>query len=168
VSKVLVAYWSGSGCTAGVAERIGETLTGAGMEVDVTPVDSNPTPAGYDAVVAGSGVRAGSWSPRAKKWVARNATALNAKPLAFFTVGTNPTHGGAEKFEEMRTYTDKLLAGTGVVPVDIGLFAGWFKPRKFNFLERTIMRIAKTPEGDHRDWNAIETWAASVAPKLRQ
>ncbi|HEY3317124.1 MAG TPA: flavodoxin domain-containing protein [Coriobacteriia bacterium] len=166
MSKVLVAYATGSGCTAGVAEKIGATLASKGIEVDVVPVDSKSEPAGYDAVVAGSGVRAGSWHPRAKKWVARNASALKGKPLAFFTVGTAPTHS-AGGFDEMRGYTDKLLADTGVEPVDIGLFAGWFVTSKFNFIERWIMRIAKTPEGDHRDWEAIEAWAARVSAKLQ-
>jgi menaquinone-dependent protoporphyrinogen oxidase len=165
MSRVLVAYGTGTGCTAGVAERIGETLTRAGMQVDVEPFDSNPEPAAYDAVVAGSGVRAGSWHPRAKKWVARHAAALKRKPLAFFTVGIALAHG-PEKAEEMRQYTEPLLAGTGLEPVDLGLFAGWYEPEKFSFLERKIMQLAKAPEGDHRDWAAIEAWAARVAPQL--
>jgi menaquinone-dependent protoporphyrinogen oxidase len=166
MSKVLVCYATGTGCTASVADRISKTLADKGMQVDVKPVDSNPVLDGYDAVVAGSGVRAGSWHSRAKKWVARNATALKGKPLAFFTVGI-ALAAGPENAEEMRTYTDPLLAKTGVEPVDIGLFAGWYEPRRFNFIERQIMKMKKAPEGDFRDWDAIEVWAANVAPKLQ-
>lgn len=166
MSKVLVAYATGSGCTAGVAERIGETLRRAGTDADVVPVDSQPDPAAYDAVVVGSGVRAGAWHPRANKWVARNAEALKRRPVAFFTVGTAPTHN-PDGFDELRGYTDKLVAKTGVPPLAIGTFAGWFVLEKFSWMERVIMRIAKTPEGDHRDWAAIEEWTAEVAPKLQ-
>lgn len=166
MSKVLVVYATGTGCTAGVAERIGETLAGKGMRVDVEPFESRPEPGAYDAIVAGSGTRAGSWHAAAKKWMIHNAPALKGKPLALFTVGI-ALADGVEKTEEMLGYTDKLLAKTGVEPLDIGVFAGWCEPRKFNYLERQIMKIAKAPEGDHRDWDAIEAWAASVAPKLQ-
>jgi menaquinone-dependent protoporphyrinogen oxidase len=164
MSKVLVVYWTGTGCTAGVAERIGKTLAAAGMRVDVKPFDSKLEPAGYDAVVAGSGARAGSWHVAAKKWVVRNAAALKSRPLALFTVGTAVTHGGTA--EEMRGYTDALRAKSGVEPLDLGVFAGWNDPRKFNWFERIAVKIAKAPEGDFRDWDAIENWASAIAPKL--
>lgn len=164
-SKVLVGYASGTGCTKGVAERIGETLARAGARVDVAPFASAPDPAAYDAVVAGSGTRAGSWHPVAKKWVARHASALKSRPVALFTVGIAMAHG-ADKTAETLGVTDRLLAKTGVEPLDIGAFAGWYDPAKFSFLERKVMRMAKAPEGDFRDWTAIESWTTSVAPRL--
>ena len=164
-SKVLVCYATGTGCTKGIAERIGEMLARTGMRVDVAPFESNPDPAGYDAVVAGSGTRAGSWHPVAKQWMTRNAVTLKAKSIALFTIGIALAHG-AEKAGEMLGTTDRLLDKTSLEPVDIGVFAGWNDPRKFNFLERKIMQIAKAPEGDFRDWTAIEKWAMGVAPRL--
>lgn len=165
MSTVLVTYASGTGCTAEVAGRIGETLARCGLEADVIPVEAAPDPSRYDAVLAGSGVRAGSWLPKAKKWLAGNAEALKARPLAMFTVGIALAHG-PEKADEQRGYTDKLLAQTGVQPLDIGVFAGWFEPQRFSLLERKVMRMAKAPEGDHRDWNAIEGWAQEMAGRL--
>ena len=165
MSTVLVAYASGTGCTAEVAERIGETLSRCGATVDVRPYEEVPELSAYDAVLAGSGVRAGSWHPRAKKWIATNAEALKRTPMAMFTVGIALAHG-PEKADEQRGYTDKLLAATGVEPLDIGVFAGWFEPEKFSFLERKVMKMAKAPEGDHRDWNAIEGWALRMAEGL--
>ncbi len=165
MSKVLVVYESGTGCTAGVAERIGNALSARGARVDVMPFDSKPDPAGYEAVVAGCGARAGSWHGAAKKWVVANASALKSMPLALFTVGIALAHG-PEKADEMRHYTDPLVAKSGVEPLDVGVFAGWYEPEKFSFMERRIMNIAKAPEGDHRDWNAIEDWATALVPKL--
>lgn len=163
--KVLVCYATGTGCTQTVAERIGETLARDGARVDIVPFESGPDPVGYDAIVAGSGVRAGSWHPVAKKWMSRNAHALEAKPVALFTVGI-ALAAGVENTDEMLGYTDKLLEKTGVHPLDIGVFAGWYDPQKFNAFERLAMRMHKAPEGDFRDWTAIENWATSVAPKL--
>jgi menaquinone-dependent protoporphyrinogen oxidase len=163
--RILVCYATGTGCTKGVAARIGETLARTGARVDVAAFESAPDPAGYVAVIAGSGVRAGSWHPKAKKWMARNAVALAGRPLALFTVGI-ALADGPQKAEEMRGYTKPLLAKTGLVPVDVGVFAGWFRPETLNVLERKIMRIANAPEGDFRDWDAIEGWAIDVAHKL--
>jgi len=164
-SKVLVCYMSGTGCTKGVAEKIAETLERVGADVDIAPVTSKPNVAAYDAVVAGSGVRAGAWHPAAKKWAARNADALKGRPLALFTVGIALAHG-PEKRDEMLGYTDKLLAKTGLDPVDLGVFGGWYEPQRFSGIERRIMKMAKAPEGDFRDWNAIQDWATGVARKL--
>jgi menaquinone-dependent protoporphyrinogen oxidase len=164
-SRVLVCYASGTGCTQGVAERIGETLAGAGLGVDVRPIDSSPDPTGYDAIVAGSGTRAGGWMPVAKKWTTRNAAVLSAKPLAIFTVGIAMAHG-ADRTGETLGAADRLLEQAGLEPLDIGAFAGWYVPSKFTLIERKIMQIAKAPEGDFRDWTAIEEWAKSLAPKL--
>ena len=163
--KILVCYASGTGCTQGVAERIGTTLARTNVRVDVASFASNPDPVAYDAVVAGSGTRAGSWQPVAKKWLTRNAAALNTKPLALFTVGIAMAHG-AEKTAETLGVTDHLLEKTGLKPLDVGAFAGWYEPQRFTFIERKIMQMAKAPEGDFRDWAAIEDWATHVAPGL--
>ena len=85
MSKVLVVYGTGTGCTAGIAERIGATLTASGSTVEVVAAQGAPAAAGYDAVLVGSGVRASNWHKPAKEWVAANADALKAVPVAFFT-----------------------------------------------------------------------------------
>lgn len=164
-TRVLVCYATGTGCTRGVAERIGETLAHDGARVDVMPFSSAPDPASYDAIVAGSGTRAGNWHPVAKKWLTRNAAALGSRPLALFTVGIAMAHG-ADKTSETLGVTDRLLEKTGLEPLGIGAFAGWYDPTKFSAIERQIMRIAKSPEGDFRDWPAIEAWAARIASAI--
>ena len=164
MSKVLIVYATGTGCTAGIAERIGETLTAAGSTVEVASAKDALTAVGYDAVLLGSGVRAGSWHKAAKEWVAANADALKAIPVAFFTVCL--TMADAEKADKVRVYTDALIAETGVEPVDVGLFAGWNEPKEFPFVERTILKLMKAPTGDFRDWDAIDAWTTEVAGKL--
>lgn len=164
MSKVLVAYATKSGSATEIARRIGAKLAEAGAQVDVKPVEDKPDPSGYDAVVVGSGVRIGSWHKRAKEWVAANDRPLKGKPVAFFTVCMTMTEEGKE--DEVRAYTDALTKESGVEPVDVGLFAGWFVPKKFSWLERTIMSKMGAPEGDHRDFAAAEAWAAKTAGQL--
>lgn len=165
MTRVLVVYATKSGCTTGVAERIGQAVAEKGAAVDVVAADKAGSAAEYDAVIVGSGVRAGAWHATAKQWVSENSTALKAKPVAFYTCGLMITQG-AEKVDEVRGYTDALISESGVEPVDLGLFAGWNEPKQFAFIERSILKMMKAPEGDFRDWSAIDEWASTVAPKL--
>lgn len=165
MSKVLVVYGTGTGCTAGIADRIGKAVAAKGASVEVHPAKSAPDPAGYDAVLVGSGIRAGNWHAPVKDWVAKNAGTLKDKPVAFFTACLTMAQDPS-KSDEVRAYTDLLIAETGVKPVDIGLFAGWNEPKHFSFGERTIMKIMKAPQGDFRDWAAIDSWSEKVAGQL--
>lgn len=165
MSTALVVYGTGTGCTEEIAERVARVLADRGVKVELAPAATAPGPSGYDAVIVGSGIRAGGWHGPAKEWVAQNAGALASCNVAFFTVcltlATDPT-----KTDEVRAYTDQLIAETGVKPLALGLFAGMNEPKRFSFVERTIMRMMKTPEGDFRDWPAIETWTRETASAL--
>lgn len=165
MSKALVVYGTGTGCTAEVAERIGTALTGLGVEVQVVPAKDAPAAAAYDAVFVGSGVRAGSWHPPVKDWVNREAATLKAKPVAFFTACLTLA-SDASKVDEVRAYTDALIAESGVTPVDVGTFAGMNEPKRFSFVERTIMKLMKAPQGDFRDWAKIDAWTSETASTL--
>lgn len=165
MSRVLVVYGTGSGCTAGVAERIGAAVAATGATVEVVSAKDAPSADGYDAVFVGSGVRAGNWHAPVKEWVTSNAAALTSGKVAFYTTCLTMASDPA-KADEVRAYTDPLIAETGVTPADVGLFAGWNEPKRFSFIERTIMKMMKAPEGDFRDWDAIDAWASGAAVKL--
>lgn len=165
MSKVLVVYGTKTGCTAGIAEAIGTALRQAGAEADVVAVSTAPDPAAYDAVIVGSGVRAGSWHAAVKEWVSGNAEALKGAPVAFFTACLTMA-ADPEKADEVRAYTDALIAETGVEPIEIGLFAGMNEPKTFSLPERLIMKAMKAPQGDFRDLEAVAAWTRVIAPRL--
>lgn len=165
MSRVLVVYGTGTGCTLGVAEKIGKALETLGADADVVAVAQTSAVAGYAAVFVGSGVRAGKWHGPVQEWVKTNATALNAVPVAFFTACLTLA-ASPEKMDEVRAYTDPLIRETGVTPVDIGLFAGWNEPKRFGFIERSILKMMKAPEGDFRDWDAIGAWTVETARRM--
>lgn len=165
MDKVLVVYGTGTGCTAGVAEKIGDTLIAAGFKADVVAGKEAPSPADYDAVFVGSGVRASTWHAPVRAWITANADALKSMPVAFFTVNLTVANE-PEKTDEIKAWSDPLITETGVRPVDIGVLAGWNEPKRFSFIERSIMKIMKAPQGDFRDWDAIASWTRSAAGKL--
>lgn len=176
MSRLLVVYGTRSGCTTTIAETIARTLRtlpegvpgpadGGPPEVDVADAETAPSPGAYDAVVIGSGVRGGQWHVSAQDWVMDHADVLRETPVAFFTVGLTVAKE-PEKAHEVRHYTDALIEESGVKPVDVGVFPGWYHPQKFKLAERILLRAMRAPEGDFRDLAAVERWTREVAPML--
>lgn len=163
--KVLIVYATKSGCTKGVAGKIAHTIAGPGVKVKLASASDSPDPTSYDAVLVGSGIRAGQWHEPARAWVAANAETLKSKRVAYFTVGLLITKG-AEKAAQVRGFTDSLIEQTGVKPLDVGVFAGWNEPECFSFPERLAMKVMNAPRGDRRDWAAIEEWARVTVQTL--
>lgn len=165
MSTVLVVYATKSGCTKAYAEAIGEGLTEAGVVATVVDAQEKPDPTGYDAILVGSGIRAGMWHASAKQWLVGHAQQLKSVPCALFmaclTTATAP-----EKADEVRAYADLLLTETGIEPVDIGMFPGWYMPQSFSLPERLVLKAMKTPEGDFRDLDSARAWARELAPRL--
>jgi len=165
MGKALVVYGTKSGCTKGIAEAIAEGLRSVGAEAYVVAAEDKPDPTGYDAVIVGSGIRAGMWHASAKQWLVGHAEALKTRPLALFTACLT-MHSNPEKADEVRGYTDLLLKETGLEPIDIGLFPGMNLPKEFSLPERLVMKAMKAPEGDFRDLQAASAWGAAIAPRL--
>ena len=109
----------------------------------------------------------GQWHESARTWVTTNAEALKALPVAFYTCNLTLAQE-PEKTDEVRAYTDPLIEATGVKPVDIGLFAGWNEPKKFSLVERVIMKAMKAPQGDFRDFAAIDSWTRQRGAQARR
>ena len=65
VSRVLVAYATAAGSTAGIAERIADVLSDAGCEVRCRPAGPDVELDGVDALVLGSAVHNMAWLPSA-------------------------------------------------------------------------------------------------------
>jgi menaquinone-dependent protoporphyrinogen oxidase len=45
-------------------------------------------------------------------------------------------------------------------------FAGRIDPDALSWVERTITRMVKAPDGDFRDWEAVRAWADEIATSL--
>lgn len=165
MSKVMVVYGTKSGCTAGIAERIGETLAAKGVDAEVVRAEDASAPTGCEAVIVGSGVRAGTWHSAAREWVTANAEVLTSMPVALFTCGLT-TANDPGKEPEVRALTDTLIAETGISPIARGVFAGWNVSSGFSFLERSVLKLMKAPQGDFRDMDAVAAWVESLLPDL--
>ena len=172
--RVLVAYASKYGATEGIAKRIGETLGKRGLEVVVARCKTVNEASGYDAFVVGSATYAFNWRKAARKFVEGNAEVLAAKPTWLFASGPlgtetvdkdgNDVLKGAEP-KQFAEY-EKLVHPRGTQ-----VFRGAYDHDKLRGPDRMVVWLPAIRdlmlEGDFREWDAIDAWAASIADELQ-
>lgn len=164
--RILVTYASRAGSTAGVAEAIGRTLSEKGAQVDVIPMGDVKDLSPYEAVVAGSAIRAARWLPEAVQFIQTHRSTLAQKRFAMFTVCITLAMSNSEQY---RSAVANWVAPVRalVKPLNEGLFAGMLDfsklPVNWETLKlRLTVALGIFPRGDRRDWNAIHTWASSL------
>jgi menaquinone-dependent protoporphyrinogen oxidase len=173
--KVLVGYATRHGATAGIAERIGERLRAAGLEVDVAAVGTVRYPAPYDAFVIGAAAYMFHWLEEATTFVDRHRAMLAQRPVWLFSSGPLGAEPVNEKGEDQLVVT---------VPKEFERLRAAIKPRgeqvffgaldlsapPVGLAERFVrmMPAARNslPQGDFRDWDAIDAWADAIAREL--
>ncbi|MBW6472262.1 MAG: flavodoxin domain-containing protein [Anaerolineaceae bacterium] len=168
--KVLVTYASCTGFTQGVAEMIGKTIEDNHLVVDVIPMKDVKNLENYDAVVAGSGIQAGTWLPEATKFVRENRSELSKKPFAAFLVCmTLAMKNGENCRSHVQTWLQPVKSLVPTVSAEV--FAGGLDLKKIpsasdrlKFRLSTLFGIWKA--GDHRDWGVIRLWAGELKSKL--
>ena len=170
-NKILVTYASAAGSTAGVAEAIGKSLAEGGAQVDVLPMKNVKDLTSYQAVVAGSAIHGQKWLPEAMQFMRDHQSELERKPFASFMVCITLSMANAGQYlEGLKGWMSPVR--DLVHPVSEGYFAGALDfsklPFSFNVLGmRLVVLSGLWKEGDHRDWNAIHTWAVSLSNKLK-
>ena len=74
--RVLIAFGSKRGGTAGLADMIGDALRAAGCETVVSPATGTYDLTEFDAVIVASALYANRWHRDARRFVRRNTAAL--------------------------------------------------------------------------------------------
>jgi menaquinone-dependent protoporphyrinogen oxidase len=121
-TRVLVAYGSKLGGTAGLAETVGDGLRRRGLTAEVRPAATVDSLEGYDAVIVGGALYAGRWHRDARRFVKRHARELRARPVWMFSSGPLGDDGQKPDVDRWsRAIANELRAGghpQGEPPVD--------------------------------------------------
>jgi menaquinone-dependent protoporphyrinogen oxidase len=166
--KVLVAYASKYGATAEIAGKIGEVLRQEELQADVLPVKEVKDLTLYGVVVLGTAAYMFRWRKDATGFLKANEKTLAGLPVWLFVSGP------IEKGDPVELLKGKVVPNSmqpvidRIKPVDLTVFHGVIQPDKMNAFERWVMKKMKASAEDFRDWEAIASWAKSIAGELKK
>jgi menaquinone-dependent protoporphyrinogen oxidase len=160
---VLVTAASKHGATLEIGEAIARALDEHDVSAEFVGIDDVSDLGPYEAVVLGSAVYMGHWVEPARKFVERFGGDLAERKTWLFSSGPI---GDAARAPEEAVKVDDIIAATKAS--EHRLFAGKFDKSMFSFPERAIMRAVGAKEGDYRDWDEIDRWAAEIAEQVRR
>ena len=173
--SILVAYATRHGATRGIAERITERLRAAGLDAEARPATEVRDAARYDAFVVGAAAYMFHWLEDATTFVQRNRALLAERPTWVFSSGPVGTEAVDKEGRDVLVASEpKEFAEfrDAIHPHDEKVFFGAIDPasKPIGLAERvmSLMPAAKAalPQGDFRDWPAIDAWADAIAHEL--
>jgi len=161
--SILLAYASRFGSTQEVAETIASTLSEAGLEVDLQPMQEVKSLDRYSAVVLGAAIYNAKWNADAHQFVMQHQDAITQLPVAIFTLGPLSASETAKR-NSCRQLDSELAKYPWLKPVAVEIFAGKYDPSKpgMGFFDRFV------PARDVRNWDAIRAWAKALSVQLQQ
>lgn len=164
--RVLVAYATKYGATKEIAEKIGQVLRQADLQVEVLPVARVSDVRNYHAVVLGSAVYAGQWLKEAASFLEKNEKALLERPTWLFSSGPTGEGDAVQLMKGWRFPEALQPIAERIHPRDIAFFHGFLNMEKLGFAEKLLVKGIKAPLGDYRDWEAIAAWTESIVNAL--
>ncbi len=165
--KVLVCAASRHGATAEIAEHIGSSLgqalqeNGVRAEVEVHPAEEVRGVEGYDAVVLGSAVYMGRWLEPARRILTEERAALAERPVWLFSSG--PVGDQLRPEDEPNDVPDAMASTRAR---EHRTFAGRIDRKALSLSEKMLVVALQVPDGDYRDFHAVQEWARGIATSL--
>lgn len=162
--SVLVTWATKYGSTEEVAQTVAAVLRDEGIAVDARrPLHEIETLDRIDAVVLGCALYMGRMHRDVRRFLSTHRHALGRMPVAIFVLG--PVHKEEGEFAQARRHVDKGLARfPWLHPQALEIFGGVWNPAKLSFPFKWTLR--SVPALDARDWDAIRSWAHTVAAGL--
>ncbi len=160
-NRVLIAYATRCGSTGEIAQVMAEEMTRQGNAVDVRLIKNIDTVNDYAAIIVGSAIRFGKWLPEATKFVVDHRSALETKKSAIFAVHGNNVDDSEESKKQRATYLSPIRAI--LTPSREACFGGVIASERMGGFEKVLTKLLKAQDVDHRNWNAIRSWAITAA-----
>jgi menaquinone-dependent protoporphyrinogen oxidase len=163
--RVLVTAASRHGATHEIADAIAAGLERRGVDAGVQRAEELMSLDGYDAFVIGSAVYVGRWLDTARELVESNASALAERPVWLFSSGPL---GPPDALKPEGDPVDVAAIAEAVSAQDHRVFAGRLDRKLLSFGEKAVVLAVRAPEGDFRDWEAIDGFAGEIAGHLQR
>jgi menaquinone-dependent protoporphyrinogen oxidase len=161
--RVLVTAASRHGATHEIAAAIARGLVQRGVEAQARPAAEVSSLDGFDAYVMGSAVYIGRWLEPARELVEANAGALAERPVWLFSSGPL---GPPDALKPEGDPVDAAALVESTRAIAHRVFAGRLDRGLLSFGEKAVVVAVRAPEGDFRDWDAIDGFAAEIAAHL--
>ena len=158
--RVLIAYGSQRGGTAGLAYMIKNALTTRGVHADVKSCEHVHDLDGYDAVIVGGAVYMGHWHRAAKHFVRRFDHALRERSVWLFSSGPLDPTASRETIPPVPAVAELAHRIDAIEHVTFG---GRLSGEAPGFMARAM---AKSRSGDWRDPQDVERFADRVVYRL--
>ena len=183
--KILIAYGTRYGATAGTAEEIARVLQSEGFEVKVVNLKEEKVKniSQFELVIVGSGMKMEMWTSKAKAFLNKFSSELKKKKVALFvSSGGRALMEYKGEHEEIDRITKKYLEGKaskyGLNPISMTMFGGIWDYNQMGKIYSKILDAEKDnfiPAGfketepgvyDSRNWDEIRKWAKELARKI--
>jgi menaquinone-dependent protoporphyrinogen oxidase len=165
-TKVLVTYATKYGATQEIAEAIGQVLSQTGLSTDVQPIHLVSDLSQYQALVIGSAVYIGKWRKEAMRFLKANEKKLSGMSVWLFSSGPTGEGDPVEILKGWRMPRAIQPIVDHIKPRGNRVFHGDVNVSKLNPIERLMIKNVEAPVGDFRDWDAIRSWANTIAVEL--
>ena len=159
--RVLVAYGSRNGGTAGIAETIGQALRARGFDVTVHAARTVRDVGSFDAVVLGGALYMSRWHADAVRFARRHARALRDRPVWLFSSG--PVDASAEE-HDIPPVPGAERAATLVAARQHVTFGGRLDEHTRGWIAGRM--VASGRGGDFRNVEHIRRWADDIGTEL--
>jgi len=161
MTKILIAFGSKRGGTAGLARMIGEALTESGCQVSVSSARDIHDLKEFDAAIVAGALYANRWHRDARRFVRRNDAALRELPV--WLVSSGPLDDTAAQRDIPPTsQVKKLVSRVGARGHTS--FGGCLSPDTKGF---PASAMAKSKAGDWREPAHVRRWVASVVGEVQ-
>lgn len=161
----MVAFATSKGSTSEIEEAIASEIGAAGWQAEAVNLKDSPLTDGYDHVILGGPIYYGK-TKEMKAFVEKHGADLENRLAGAFAVGMAFAVDDEEQRAAGRKALDDSIAP--LKPALLGYFAGRIDPGKLSLLERAAIKMAKSPVGDFRDWDAVRDWTKKVAESVDQ
>ena len=160
--RVDVITASRHGSTAEIGEAVARRLRDRGHDARALEADEVEQVDPGVAIVLGSPIYMGKWMKPARRLAEQLGAEPPGRPLWMFSIGPlgdPPEPADAKPDEPVARVAAERATEHRVL-------TGRLNRAELGFRERMAIRAVKAPEGDFRDFDAVEAWADEIAAAL--